>query len=88
MFVVTPYSITQSSKDTTPEEAKKWLSEGHNRLPEPIGKMEFLENYTCTALIYEFERQTESEEPRFRQPGRIPGYLHLVKSGIWQALEQ
>ena len=88
VFVVTPHLLTQSSVDTTPEEAKKWLSGGHNRLPGSIGNMEFLETYTCTALIYEFERQAESEEPRFRQPGRIPGHLHLVKAGIWRSLEQ
>ena len=88
VFVVTPYPLTQSPAETTPEEAKKWLSGGHNRLPESIGNMEFLQTYACTALIYEFERETESEEPRFRQPGRILGHTHLVKAGIWQSLEQ
>lgn len=88
VFVVTPYALTLSPSETVPEEAKKWFSGGYNLLPESIGKKNFSQSYACTALVYEFENQTESEKPKFRQPSRLPGYTHLVKAGIWQSLEK
>ncbi|TVR67162.1 MAG: hypothetical protein EA420_00870 [Candidatus Competibacteraceae bacterium] len=88
VFAVTPYPLTQSPAEITPEDAGNWLSGGQNRLPELIGNKEFSRTYSCTALIYEFERETESEASRFRRPSRIPGRIHLVKAGIWRALEK
>jgi hypothetical protein len=88
VFVITPYALAQSTSEPTPIQAIKWFSAGYNLLPESIGNKEFSQSYACTALIYEFERETESAEPRFRQPGRIPGHIHLVKAGIWRSLEQ
>ena len=88
VFVVTPYHLAQSPLETTTEEARTWFSRGYNLLPASIGNRRFSKNYACTALIYEFERDTESEKPRFRQPSRIPGHTHLVKAGIWDSLKQ
>jgi len=89
VFVVTPYAFTQSAAEVTPEEAREWLRGGLDRLPPSIGNLDFSrEGYACTALIYEFERPTEAEEPRIRLPGVIPGRTHLVKAGIWKVLEE
>lgn len=88
VFIVTPVPLTQSSSGPSPAEVIEWLSSGYNRLPDYIGKLKFSRAYTCTALIYEFERASESDEPRFRQPGRIPGHDHLVKAGIWASLQR
>ena len=83
VFVVTPYPFVQSGQKVTPEEANEWLSKGLNRLPEAICNIYLSEEYTCTALIYEFERSSETEEATLRYPGRIDGRTHLVKAGIW-----
>jgi hypothetical protein len=89
VFIVTPGAFTQSSAVVTREEANAWLGGGLNRLPASIGNLEFSrEDYACTALIYEFERPTETEEATLRLPGLIPGRIHLVKAGIWGGLER
>lgn len=88
VFVVTPYSFGQSATKVRAEEAIGWLSEGLNRLPAVIGDLDFSRGgYACTALIYEFERPSETEEPKIRLPGLIPGRTHLVKAGIWKVLQ-
>jgi hypothetical protein len=88
VFIVTHYPFTQSRVQITQEETAKWLSGGLNRLPSPIGDIYFSNDYACTALIYEFERATDAKEPSIRRPGLIPGRTHLVKAGIWGALQQ
>ena len=88
VFVVTPHEFVQSDAVITPAEADKWLLDGVHAFPKSLGALEFSEGYTCTALIYEFERKSDAEAPRLRQPGRIPGHVHLVKAGIWEVLQQ
>ena len=89
VFVVTPFPFEQSTAKVTPNEIEEWYSGGLNRLPPSIGNLEFShEGYACTALIYEFERPPEVDEPRIRLPGRIPGRIHLVKAGIWEKLQE
>ncbi len=89
VFIVTPHAFAQSEVEVRPEEANEWLSGGLNRLPASIGNLDFSrEDYACAALIYEFERASEAEEPRIRRPGLIPGRTHLVKAGIWEVFQQ
>lgn len=89
VFAVTPCPFAQSDKEVTPEEADAWLSGGMLQLPPPIGELDFSSAaYTCTALVYEFERETEDEEARIQCPGRILGRTHLLKAGIWEALQR
>lgn len=87
VFIVTPHPIVQSEAKVTPKEAGDWLRAGADRLPESIGALDFSrEGYACTALVYEFRRRTESDEPAILDPGNIPGRIHLVKAGLWEAL--
>jgi len=87
VFIVTPHPIVQSEAKVTPKEAGDWLKKGADRLPGAIGALDFSrEGYACTALVYEFSRRTESDEPAILDPGNIPGRIHLVKAGLWEAL--
>jgi hypothetical protein len=87
-FIVTPHAFRQSETRPTAEEAAAWLGGGLDRLPAPLGALELGPDSACTALIYEFVRPTESDEPRFQNPGSLPGRIHLQKSGLWEALQQ
>jgi hypothetical protein len=87
VFIVTPHPIVQSEAKVTPKEAGHWLTAGADRLPESLGTLDFSrEAYLCTALVYEFNRRTESDEPAILDPGNIPGRIHLLKAGLWEAL--
>lgn len=87
-FIVTPHPFRQSGVEVTAQEAAAWLSGGLDRLPAPLGAREFGPDHACTALIYEFIRLTESDEPKFLAPGALPGRIHLQKSGLWEALQR
>jgi len=87
-FTITPYPFDQSGIEVTPEQAEAWLKSGLNMLPPYIGALDFSrEGYTCTALIYEFERPTEAHEVTFQEKGRIQGRTHLVRAGLWESFE-
>jgi hypothetical protein len=88
VFVITPYVFEQSEIEITAEEAKAWFRKGMNKLPTPIGNIDFSQEHACTALIYEFERASETKEPTIRSNGRIPGRIHLKKAGIWEVLQR
>ena len=86
VFIVTPHPFSQAKVAVTPEQASEWLGEGLNQLPEPIGALDFSRpGFACTALVYEFDRPTESDEPKVRVPGALTGRAHLQKSGLWEA---
>jgi len=87
VFIVSPHPFSQADKTVSREEAMNWLHEGVNRLPNHIGEISYSEQYSCTALIYEFERSDVQEEARTVVPGRLQGRTHLEKAGLWGALE-
>jgi len=89
VFIITPIPFSQSDTKITREEAMKWLSSGLNRLPDSIGEMEFSsQTFTCSALVYEFERPTESHDPTIRIPGRLQGLVHLERAGLMEGLRK
>jgi hypothetical protein len=88
-FIVTPYPFQQSSEKPTPDDTDIWFTGGLDRLPQSIGDLDFSsKDYACTALIYEFERATEDDEPKVRIPGRISGREHLIKAHIWEVFQK
>lgn len=87
VFIVTPYPFSQTDIRVSREEALDWLWGGLNELPDSIGQIEYSEEYTCTALIYEFEQPNPGELGELKIPGNLQGRTHLVKANLWQALE-
>ena len=88
VFIVTPHAFEQSGAEISAEEAKEWFRRGMNKLPIRIGEMNFSNEYSCSVLIYEFERVSETQSPKFCLNGLIPGRTHLIKAGIWEKLQQ
>jgi hypothetical protein len=88
VFIFTPHPFSQSDAIIKPDEAKVWLSGGLNVLPHSISEKEYLQEYVCTALIYEFEQHNAEKRPEIKIPGRLTGETHLMKANLWQALEK
>jgi tetratricopeptide (TPR) repeat protein len=83
VFIVSPQPFTSTSKPVTSEEARDWLDNGVNSLPRTIGALPYvLPDYTCTALIYEFEKRDMRPNPFVQHPGRLTVEAHLEGSGI------
>ena len=86
-LVVTPQPFSQSDDVVTSDQAEAWLAQGLDRVPPTVATLIFTEDFACTALIYEFERQSESDEAGIKYPSAIQGRTHLQRSGIWEALQ-
>jgi hypothetical protein len=86
VFVVTPQPFTFSNDNISEVTASHLVGEGSQKLPESIATRPLTPDYTCTALIYEFEQPTARSEPQFIESGRIPAHVHLEASGFFKAL--
>lgn len=87
VFIVTSYPFSQTDIRVSREEAIDWMGRGFNDLPDSIGQLEYSEEYTCTALIYEFEQPNPGEPNELKIPSNLQGRTHLEKANLWQALE-
>lgn len=87
VFVVTPHPFSQSETAVDRDEAMDWLREGLNALPSSVATQEYTDEFTTTALVYEFE-QPESREPMLSLPSRLTGKAHLDKAGLTSMLER
>ena len=88
VFLVTPHPFTQKNRSLTRSEAMEWLNAGANVLPESHSLHRYSNQFTTTALIYEFLKTDSNEEPHQKIPGLLTGKDHLVKSGILDALNR
>src|SRR5262249_42360692 len=82
VFVVTPHPFTQSPEIVTRDRAIAWLPFGVNVLPMELAMRPYSSAYTCTALIYEFEKIDVQAKTTVRVPGRLSAHIHIEKSGI------
>lgn len=87
IFVVTSQPFTQSNTSLSSEKAQAWLSEGLDRLPQPIANIKFTEKYKATALIYEFRKFESEKNAIISDPSKLSGRLHLEKAKLWDNLE-
>lgn len=89
VFVVTDQPFTTSATEQlTPEEAKRLLRGGANRLPEVFRTRPFNPSHAVTALIYEFRKGPDDRDVTTLDPGRLQGRTHLERAGILAALER
>lgn len=88
VFVVSPRPFSQADSEVSFSEAVSWLTDGLNKVPWSIGLREFTEEYSCTALIYEFIRPESEKKAYLKFPGYLTARRHLKKSGIWNVLKE
>lgn len=88
VFVVKPGEVNESRNPITPGEAKKWFTSSvrGSRLKD-ILDIYYSKYYTCTALIYEFEKYKMNNEPIPVEISNLTGKIHLEKSKLREALE-
>ena len=85
VFVVTNHPFNQTDAKVSSDQATSWVKKGLNQLPKKIGDRDYTDDYTCMALIYEFETLGGGQS-RFVEPSEITGRTHLEKSGLMAAL--
>lgn len=85
VFIVTTAPFADSNQPATSDEARAWVAKGLNALPESLASQSYGPDVVCTAMIYEFERQSGSEATPL-VPSPLDAHAHLVGSGLWAAL--
>jgi hypothetical protein len=85
VFVVTDHPFGAGEHSVSSDQATSWLATGFNALPEEWQAKLLPNNYTCTALIYEFLLKNGGH-PAELVPSNLDAKTHLVKSGLWAAL--
>lgn len=81
VFIVTKHSFSQR-RTISLEEANQWRDGGLNKLPRSIGQQKYSQDYTCTALIYEFEKLDSKSEALQKESSEISGQEHLQQAKI------
>lgn len=80
VFVVSNDFFTQArGRAVNSEQAKKLAIEGASALPDSVGALPWLENYSCTALIYEFEKTAFDKPAEFKENSTLMAETHLQK---------
>jgi hypothetical protein len=88
VLIVKPGRVNEGNYEASPEEIERILN---SRMKiEKLGdivNIPFSSNYSCTALIYEFEIYKLNEQPILISRSSLPGKIHLEKSNLWQTIK-
>lgn len=80
VFVVTNDFFSQESgKRVDVGQAANLAIEGANTLPDSVGNLAFTDDYSCTALIYEFEKTAPDQPTQFKSNCTLLAETHLQK---------
>ena len=80
VFVVTNDFFSQASgKRVEVEQAATLAIEGANHLPKSVSDQAFTDEYSCTALVYEFQRLAVDEPTVFKENCTVTAETHLQK---------
>jgi hypothetical protein len=87
VFVVTPESFVTPDEETSVADVEGWYGSGLTTLPADVkARAVGRDLCNCMVLVYEFERDSETDEPRFVYPGRLTAVEHLRASGIAEGM--
>ena len=80
VFAVSNDFFSQASgKRVGIEQARTIAIEGANALPPEVGDLPYTDRYTCTALIYEFEKAVPDKPAEFKENSTLLAETHLQK---------
>lgn len=78
VFIVTNDFFSQENgKSVESSQAESLAIRGANALPDEVGLIPFRDNYTCTALIYEFEKKSSDQRAEFKDNATLSAERHL-----------
>ncbi len=85
VFAVTdrPSGQTADGHGLRPREAEILVAGGSDQLPAAMRAIPLETDGRCIALIYEFERPSESDSARFVPRAEIGALQHLMLAGLW-----
>jgi len=86
VIVVTSHelqSLKAGSQVATPEDLSSLERGGEDRLPDVMRRVAGTPDRRCVAIIYEFYRESSSDEPKSVNHSNIDGPDHLASAGLW-----
>jgi hypothetical protein len=82
VFIVTPKPFAATGAKVSKAVAEEWVRSGSNQLPASLGGLPYLDQYVCTALIYEFEKNDSKDSATALVPGNLTAAMHLKNTGL------
>lgn len=86
VFIITNQPWSRNCEKPTGKDAKIWLEEGFNRLPDSIGKLPYGHDYRTTVLVYEFKKVSQKVDATLMERSLTLADDHLWKAGIYNPL--
>jgi len=83
VFAVTDRPSQSAGAAINADSARSLLMGGSDQLPTSLRQVPLGMDGRCLALIYEFERPTESDSARFVTSAPIGALQHLTLAGLW-----
>jgi len=78
VFAVSPDLFVQAEgKKVESNQAGTLAIQGANKLPKEVGDLPFTNEYICTGLVYEFERQGSEKTAQFKENSTLLAEDHL-----------
>ncbi len=81
-FIAAPRAFMEGREPPTGPEATEWVRSGLNAVPPEARDLPYSEDFTLTALIYEFRHEGGGIGAELLLPGRLPGRAHLERGRI------
>lgn len=87
VFVVTAERFATVDRIVEREDASRWLRVGANALPLEMLSQPVEQGTLCTALIYEFWKESDLTAWELLRPGQISAERHIVGTGLQGLLQ-
>jgi hypothetical protein len=87
VLVVTTRAVTAGEKEPQPSTMEELLKKGAGDLPDEMRKKDLGPSEQCEALIYEFHRPSEDDDPVLVGLSQISVIDHLSAAGLWRKEE-
>jgi hypothetical protein len=87
VFLVTSEPFAAKDATVSREETTRWLFLGGNQLPTSLRVQPLDPGTVCTAMIYEFQKDSSSNPAFFLRPGKFSANVHMIKTGLQRLIQ-
>lgn len=84
VLTVTPALFGSDKKETTASELGTLLTQGVTDLPPEMKDQIIKAGTRCEALVYEFYKKRQSDDPSFEKQSSVTPVRHLVGAMLWE----